>query len=130
MILLYILTVLTNVVIDLIWLGFIAKDLYTKQLGFLFYKQIHLSPAILFYLLYAIGIITFAVLPALEKGGIGKAVGLGMLLGLMSYGAYDLTNIATIKNWPLLITIIDLLWGIILSGTVAGISFMIGKKIL
>jgi uncharacterized membrane protein len=129
-ILLYLITVITNILIDAMWLGLIAKNLYQTHLGFLFAKNFSLLPGIIFYLLYGVGILVFAVFPALAGGGIIKAVGLGMLLGLMSYGAYDLTNLATIKNWPLMITIIDLAWGVLLSGAVAGISFMAAKRLL
>jgi uncharacterized membrane protein len=79
--------------------------------------------AIIFYLIYIAGILVLAVLPALEKGNILYAVGYGGLLGLVAYSTYDLSNFSTIKGWPLSVTLLDLFWGIILTGTVASASY-------
>jgi uncharacterized membrane protein len=84
--------------------------------------------AIIFYLIFIVGILVFAVLPALEAKTAVKALTLGALFGFMAYATYDLTNLATLKNWPLTLTLIDMAWGAILSGSVATVSYFIGKS--
>ncbi len=123
---LYILTVPVFFVIDMTWLGVIAKNLYQAKIGFLL-GPVNWTAALTFYLLYIIGIIIFAVAPALEAGSLHRAVVLGALFGFFAYATYDLTNYATIKNWPLTLTLIDMLWGTILTGSVATLSYLIGK---
>lgn len=127
---LYIFTVPVFFAIDIVWLVSMSKNFYGKYLGYLMSPSPNWSAAILFYLINIVGIIFFCVSPALEKGTVMKAVLFGALYGLCTYATYDLTNLATIKNWPLIVTIVDMIWGVILSSTVAGVSFMIGKKIL
>ena len=114
--------------IDMVWLGFVAKGLYAKELGFLMKPDVNWTAAILFYLLFVCGLIVFVITPSLETNSIGKAVFLGALFGLVSYATYDLTNLATVANWPVLITVIDLFWGTILSASVSLISFLIARK--
>lgn len=128
--LLYALTVPVFFAIDMVWLGLIAKPFYAKHLGHLMAAKVRWTPALLFYLLYIAGILFFAVLPALDKGSLGRAVLSGALLGLLAYATYDLTNLATLRDWPLLVTIIDLLWGMILTGSVAAASYLLAGKIL
>lgn len=114
--------------IDMVWLGFVAKGLYAKELGFLMKPDVNWTAAILFYLLFVCGLIVFVITPSLETNSIGKAIFLGALFGLVSYATYDLTNLATVANWPVLITVIDLFWGTILSASVSLISFLIARK--
>lgn len=123
---LYLLTVPVFFAIDMLWLGIVAKDLYQKQLGHLL-GPVQWPAAIIFYLIFIAGILIFAVLPALEARSLVKAMMLGALFGFMAYATYDLTNLATLKNWPLQIALIDIAWGAVLSGSVATISYFIGK---
>jgi uncharacterized membrane protein len=124
---LYALTVPVFFAIDVIWLGFVAKKFYRNNLGFILSPDVNWSAAISFYLLYIVGIIIFAVVPAIEKDSLGKALLWGSLYGFFTYATYDLTNMATIKNWPLKVVIIDILWGVFLCSVVASISFLISK---
>jgi uncharacterized membrane protein len=126
---LYLLTLSVLFLLDILWLSVIAKEFYAVHLGYLMRSSILWLPALLFYVFNTIGILIFAVKPALKSKSISKAVVLGALYGLCTYGAYDFTNQATIKNWPLILTIVDLTWGIVLSAAVSGIGFSIGKRL-
>ena len=117
----YILAFVVFVVIDLIWLGVIAKDFYFSELRALIAPQISMVAAGVFYLLYPAGIVVFAIMPGLDNQSVMRAVILGMLLGLMAYGTYDLTNLATVKGWPVRMAVVDMVWGSALTGMVAGI---------
>jgi uncharacterized membrane protein len=127
---LYALTVPIFFAIDIIWLGFVAKKFYRNNLGFILSPDVNWLAAISFYLLYIVGILIFAVVPPLEKDSLGKALLWGSLYGFFTYATYDLTNMATIKNWPLKVVMVDILWGVFLCSTVASISFFIGKWVL
>ena len=127
---LYALTVPIFFAIDIIWLGFVAKKFYRNNLGFILSPDVNWLAAISFYLLYVVGILFFAVVPALEKDLLGKALSWGSLYGFFTYATYDLTNMATIKNWPLKVVMVDILWGVFLCSTVASTSFFIGKWLL
>lgn len=119
----YVITLVVFVLIDAVWLGFIAKDLYSKELGFLISKSPKWLAAVLFYLIFVAGLCYFAVIPAISNESIKIAIINGILLGFVSYATYDLTNLATIDNWPIKVTIIDLIWGSFLGGTVSIISY-------
>lgn len=106
-------------VVDAVWLTSMI-GVYRQHLGALLLDGIRLGPAIAFYLLYVGGIVWFAVLPALQSGGGWQQAAInGALLGLVAYGTYDLTNQATLKVWPLSITLMDLAWGAFLTSTSA-----------
>lgn len=111
--------------IDLVWLGLIAKNLYSQQLGYLMKTNPNWLAAILFYLLFVVGLVVFVLEPAIAKQSWQHALILGALFGLISYATYDLTNLATIKDWPLLVTVIDLIWGATLSASVSVISYLV-----
>ena len=111
--------------IDMVWLGLVAKDFYNKQIGKLLTENVIWSAAIVFYLVYIAGIMYFAVLPAVEKESMAKAVINGALLGGLAYATYDLTNLATLKGWPFTIVIVDIIWGMVLTGLVALASYQI-----
>ena len=89
--------------IDMLWLGVVARGFYRRQLGFLLADQVNWWAAFSFYLLFVAGVLVFAVVPALQAGSLSRALLLGGLLGLLTYGTYDLTNLATVKGWPLLV---------------------------
>jgi uncharacterized membrane protein len=128
--LLYALTVPVFFAVDMVWLGLIAKPFYAKHIGHLMAAKVRWTPALLFYFLYIAGILFFAVLPAVERGSIGRAILAGALLGLLAYATYDLTNLATLRDWPVLVTVIDLVWGMVLTGGVAALSYLIAGKIV
>jgi uncharacterized membrane protein len=124
---LYLVTVPVFFLIDMLWLGVISKNFYQKKLGFLLSPQVNWTAAIIFYLLFIVGIIIFAVSPGLEANSIQKTLIMGALFGFFTYATYDLSNLATIKDWPLVVTIVDILWGTTLSTLVASASFYLGK---
>jgi len=115
--------------IDLVWLSLIAKNFYNKHLGYLMKTQVNFIPALIFYLLFTLGLVLFVITPSLEKNSIAHAVLFGALFGLITYATYDLTNHATIKDWPLIVTIIDLIWGSSLALLVSAITHLIAKKL-
>lgn len=115
--------------IDMVWLGLVANNFYKKHIGFLMTSEVNWIAALIFYLLFIAGLVIFVISPALEKNSLLTALLLGALFGLITYATYDLTNLATIKNWPLLVTVVDLLWGMTISASVSTISFLIAKKI-
>lgn len=113
--------------IDLFWLGVVAHDLYQEKIGFLLSGEIMWGPAILFYFLYVAGLTFFAIAPATHEGSWGAAVLYGGFFGLVCYATYDLTNLATLKGWPITIVIIDLVWGAFISSVTSLITFSIGR---
>jgi len=125
---LYLLTVPVFFIIDMIWLGLVAKNFYQDQIGFLL-GPVNWTAAIIFYLLFIVGILVFAVLPALDAGSLTKAILLGAFFGFVAYATYDLTNLATTKDWPLTVTLVDMVWGAVLSASVATASYLIGMKL-
>lgn len=125
----YLITLVIFLGIDAIWLGFVAKGFYSKYIGHVMAENPNFIAAGIFYLINIIGILIFCVNPALQKHSLITAVILGALYGLFTYATYDLTNLATIKDWPLIVTIVDIIWGIVLTSTVAAISFILISKI-
>lgn len=115
--------------IDIVWLGFIAKNLYAKYLEHYLSPDVNWTAAMIFYLLYIAGICVFSVFPAVEKNSLFYAAIYGAFLGLVAYATYDLTNYATLKNWPLKIVIIDLIWGTILTSSVSVSGFFIVRYV-
>lgn len=115
--------------IDLIWLGFIAKNLYSKYLGYIMTDKVNWGAAILFYVLFIIGLLFFVISPALDKNSWTYALGAGALYGLLTYATYDLTNLATLKDWPITITVIDMIWGTTLAALTSIISFSILQRL-
>ena len=116
-------------IIDTLWLGFIAKDFYRKHLGHIISETFKIVPALFFYPIYALGITLFVVLPAIQENfSFFKTFLFGFFFGLVVYAAYDFTNHATIKNWPTIVTIVDLAWGAFLAGTISVIALLIVKN--
>ena len=126
---LYFATLIAFLAIDMVWLGFVARNIYQKYLGFLLTPTTNWIAAVLFYLLFILGILVFVVVPGLEKNSLKVTLLCAALFGLITYATYDLTNLATVKNWPVLITVIDMAWGTVLSVVVSYISFMVGKRL-
>ena len=115
-------------IIDALWLGVVANRLYKSQLGPLLLEKPNMVAAVLFYVIYVVGIVVFAVMPAIAAGDWKMALGLGALLGLVAYATYDLTNLATLKGFPIKIVIVDLIWGAVLTGTVATLTYLIVNR--
>ena len=115
--------------IDGVWLTVIAKDFYAKQLGYLMSPTPNLLAALLFYLINIVGIVTLVLIPGLKENSLGKVALMAAIYGLCTYATYDLTNLATIKDWPLLVTIVDLVWGTTVAALVSVISYFISTKI-
>jgi len=112
--------------IDMVWLGIVARGFYRKHLGFLLTDQPNWWAAAVFYLLFVAGLLVFAVFPGLNANSLRKAVLLGSLFGLITYATYDLTNLATVKNWPLLVTVVDMAWGAVLAAAVSAVGYLAG----
>jgi uncharacterized membrane protein len=113
----------------MIWLGLLAKDFYKQQIGFLMKPDINWAAAIIFYLLFTVGLVIFVITPAVKNASWTHAVIFGGLFGLITYATYDLTNLATIKDWPMLITLVDLAWGTTLGSLVSVATYSIATKI-
>ena len=127
---LYIIALPVFFIIDMIWLGLIAKNFIREQIGFLMKTNLNWFAAIIFYLLFIAGLVVFVLSPSfVEKKDWLNALYLGALFGLFTYSTYDLTNLATIKDWPLLVTIVDIIWGMVLSASVSLISYFIAIKV-
>ena len=127
---LYLSTVPIFFMVDILWLGVIARGFYRRHLGFILSPQVNWAAAVIFYLMYIAGILYFAVRPAIVTNSWRQAAILGALFGFFTYATYDLTNLATIKNWPMIIVIIDILWGVCLCTLVSTISFSISKWLM
>lgn len=125
---LYGVALITFCVIDALWLGLIARKFYQDQLGFLLSPHPNWYAAIAFYALFIVGILVFVVLPGLRADSLKTTLTLAALFGLITYATYDLTNLATVKDWPVLITAIDLVWGSFVSGITALLSFLVIRK--
>ena len=115
--------------IDMVWLGFVAKDFYAKQIGGLMKPNINWTAAIIFYLIFIAGLVVFVIMPAVVKNSWSHAVLMGALFGFVCYATYDLTNLAVAKDWPVFVTIIDLIWGAVLAASVSVITYLIATKI-
>lgn len=125
----YLVALIVFLGIDMVWLTAIAKDFYHNKIGYLMSSSPNLIAALVFYLIYIGGLTYLILMPALEKKSLAQAIISGAIFGLVAYATYDLTNLATIKNWPVDITIIDLIWGTTLSALVSGITFLIASKL-
>lgn len=115
----YIASAASFLVLDLFWLAVVARGFYREQLGGLMVDKVALAPAVAFYVLFIAGLVAFAVRPALAEGDWRLALLFGAGLGLFAYGTYDLTNWATLRDWPGRMSLVDMAWGTALSGVTA-----------
>ncbi len=127
--LLYLATTVAFFAIDFVWLSTMTSRVYQPRLGHLLATQPRLGVAAGFYLLYVLGVVALAVVPGLKEGAALGALWRGALFGLVAYATYDLTNLATLRDWPVDITLIDLVWGTVLTGAVATIGYYAGRLI-
>ena len=123
-------TMVPMLILDGIWLSTMIKGFYVKHLDAIFAAKPSFAPAIVFYLIYTVGVLYFVVLPLIRiQASLGTVFLTGAFLGLITYAAYDLTNQATLKNWPVIITIVDLMWGAFLTGCVSVCAVLIMRYI-
>jgi uncharacterized membrane protein len=127
---LYLVTAIFFFAIDILWLGVIAKKFYNKHLDRFFRERVNWTAASIFYSLYILGIMIFAILPGISSGSFARTVILGGLYGLFTYATYDLTNLATLKDWPVKIVVVDILWGMVLGGLVSAGGFLVATRFL
>jgi uncharacterized membrane protein len=126
---LYLIALPVFLAIDMVWLTLIAKNFYAKHIGYLMAKNPNLFAAFIFYLIFIVGLIVFVITPAFDKKMWTQALLSGAFFGLVTYATYDLTNLATVKDWPIIITIVDLIWGMVLSASVSVITYFIAIKL-
>jgi uncharacterized membrane protein len=125
---LYIIALPVFFALDMFWLGIVARTFYKNQIGFLMKANVNWTAAIIFYLMFLVGIVVFVVEPSLEKRDWMAALGRGALFGLITYATYDLTNLATLKNWPLTVVWVDMIWGTALAATVSVVTYFMATK--
>jgi len=123
----YFITLIVFFLVDIVWLAVISKKLYAKYLGYIMTDQVNWVAALVFYALFIAGLIFFVINPALVKDSLRYAILAGGFFGLITYATYDLTNLATLKDWPVLITVVDLIWGTFVTATTSGITFYLAK---
>jgi uncharacterized membrane protein len=124
----YLASAATLVVLDAIWLTLAVPRLYQPALGDLLAPQPNFLVAAVFYLLYLVGVVVFAVLPAVEGKSLLQALALGALLGLVAYGTYDFTNLSTLRDWPVGLSLIDVVWGTFLTGAAATVGYLVVSR--
>lgn len=127
---LYLVSLTAFFAIDMVWLGLLARRFYQQHLGYLMAPNPNWSVAIIFYLLFVLGILVFVVLPGMGANSLKTNLLRAALFGLITYATYDLTNLATLKDWPALLSVVDMIWGTVLSVLVSSISFVAGKRLI
>jgi uncharacterized membrane protein len=115
--------------VDMIWLGVIARGFYRNALEPLLAPNVNWIAAIIFYMLFLVGILVFALLPGMERRSLVYTVAMAALFGFISYATYDLTNLATLRDWPLMLSIVDMIWGSFLSASTATMTYLIMSRI-
>ena len=114
--------------IDMVWLGAVAKNFYRTQLGHLMRPAVLWVPAVLFYLIYVAALVVIVIWPAIERQSLTRAMAFGALFGLAAYAAYDLTSLALMKDFPVAVALVDLAWGAVLTGGVAGVTYLLASR--
>lgn len=125
----YLIAIGIFLVADFVWLGTVAKDFYQRQIGHLMTESVKFDVALVFYLMYMVGLVIFVIKPALNNGGWQQAALYGALFGLFTYGTYDFTNWATLKEWPATMVFVDIAWGMGVTALCAGASVYLTKMI-
>ncbi len=115
--------------LDFIWLGFVARGFYRDQLGGLMAADVRWLPAVAFYLLFVAAIMVFVVLPSLSRDSVARAALLGAFFGVVTYATYDLTNLATMKGFPTVVAAVDMAWGGILTASVATVGYLVASRV-
>ena len=117
----------TFLILDFIWLGFVAKDFYARQLSLYLTDNVIWSSALIFYIIFNIGLLIFVIMPSIEKNSYLTLVLYAILYGLVTFATYDLTNLATVKEWPLIVSLIDMTWGMFVAFSSASVAFFANK---
>lgn len=126
----YLITLIVFFVIDIIWLGLVAKNFYQKHIGFLMKEKTNWVAAVIFYFIFILGLVFFVINPALASESMLEALLTGAFFGFIAYATYDLTNLATLAKWPLKVTVVDLIWGTTLGGLVSVISYFLSALLV
>ncbi len=129
-IILWIAAAVLFLLIDMIWLLWLGRSFYVSEIGDLLRQPPNMGAAGAFYVLYVTGLMIMVIWPAVQAGSVPQGLLFGALLGLIAYGTYDLTNLAVMKGFTTRIAIIDMIWGMVLTGAVSGLATMIGVKLL
>ena len=114
---------------DMVWLVVVARKFYARQLGSLLKTEVNRIAAVVFYLLFILGLVLFVISPAVTAGSWPHALWYGAMFGIITYATYDLTNLATLKDWPLLVTVVDMAWGTVLAASVSTATYLIARSI-
>jgi len=124
---LYAATAVVFFAIDLVWLGVVAAGFYDRHLGHLLASEVRWGAALLFYALFIAALLVFAVLPGLEAGSLARTLLLGGFFGLVAYATFDLTSLALFEDFPVVVAVVDMIWGTVLSATVCAAGWQIGR---
>ncbi|MBB4065657.1 DUF2177 family protein [Gellertiella hungarica] len=116
--------IVTLLVLDAIWLGLMARSFYVPKLGHLMAEQPNFAIAALFYLFYAVAVAILASVPGFSQASLATALGFGAVLGFAAYGTYDFTNLATLKDWPVVVTVVDIIWGTVVTAASAAGGYL------
>ena len=125
----YLIAAVIFTVIDLVWLLVISKNLYKSKIGHLMADKANLPAAVVFYLLFIAAMVFFVISPAAEKQSVLYALGAGAFFGLVTYATYDLTNLATLRDWPISLTLIDLAWGTFITSVTSVLTTWISGRL-
>ena len=126
---LYVVSLFAFLVVDAVWLRLMYPTFYRSRIGYLMAPDLKLTAALVFYLLFIAGLLVFVIVPGLTAGPMGAALARAALYGLVTYGTYDLTSLATFRDWPLSVTVVDMLWGATVSMLVSLVGLRFGKRI-
>jgi uncharacterized membrane protein len=129
MFLLYFVTLVVFAAVDLLWVLAISRRLYCRNLEGLLRAKFNVIPAVVFYLLYIIGLMIFVIVPAFNNIALGQAMGMGILFGMFTFGTYGLINLAVIRDWSLLIMLVDLIEGMFVTGVACTVAFYVSQRI-
>ena len=125
---LYLPALVVFLVLDALWLGVVARGFYREQLGDLMRPDVRWGAALLFYLLFIAAVLVFVVLPALERGSLAYAIGMGAFFGLVAYATYDLTNLAVLRGFPAKVAVVDMAWGAVVTAATSVAAFLVGRN--
>lgn len=123
---LYLSTLAAFLVMDAIWLGLVARSFYKKHLGYIMAPSPNWVAAFIFYLLFIAGVLVFVVLPGLKENSLKITLLWAALFGLVTFATYDLTNQAVVKDWPLIVTVVDMTWGTFLGVVLGFVGYTVG----
>ncbi|MET1411974.1 DUF2177 family protein [Roseibium sp. HPY-6] len=125
----YFATALVFLAVDYVWLSQVATRFYFDRIGHLLMDKPNMAAAGAFYIIYVVGIVVFAVAPALKSESMATAIVYGAMFGFFTYATYDVTNYATLRNWPVIVTIVDVAWGTVLSAFSAGMGYVLTRLV-